>query len=123
LNVHARLLNEVAGSRRRKTQKIDCRLHAVSGTVSPLTHDLRITALPRPALDEEKEVSAVTNTYVAFPHAWLDMPVSSRARKASLRALPMTSGAVAVASPVLVPTDAAVITGAFQGTTAWSPPI
>jgi hypothetical protein len=83
----------------------------------------RTTALPRPALEEKKEVSAVTNTYVAFPHAWLDMPVSSRARKASLRALPMTSGAVLVPSRVLVATDAAVITGAFQGTTAWSPPI
>jgi hypothetical protein len=83
----------------------------------------RTTALPRPALEEKKEVSAVTNTYVAFPHAWLDMPVSFRARKASLRALPMTSGAHLVVCPVVVATDAAVITGAFQGTPAWSPPI
>jgi hypothetical protein len=83
---------------------------------------LRTTALPRPALEDKKEVSAVTNTYVAFPHAWLDMPVSARARKASLRALPMTSAAALVPSRVLVATDAAVITGAFQGTTAWSPP-
>ena len=64
----------------------------------------------------------MTNTYVAFQHAWSDMPVSFRARKASLRALPMTSGAVLVTSRVLVATDAAVITGAFPGTSAWSPP-
>jgi hypothetical protein len=65
----------------------------------------------------------VTNTYVAFQHAWLDMPVSSRARKASLRALPMTAAAdLAVVTPVVVATDAAVITGAFPGAPAWSPP-
>ena len=65
----------------------------------------------------------MTNTYVAFPHAWLDMSVSLRARKAALRALPMTSAAQLATSRVLVATDAAVITGAFPGTPAWSPPI
>ena len=49
LNRHGRLLNEI-----RKARIIDCRSHALGGTVSPLTHDLRTTALPRPAHDDRR---------------------------------------------------------------------
>jgi hypothetical protein len=65
------------------------------------------------------------------------MPVFGRVRVTSLRALPMTTGAVIPASgqkcaltdstPVTagyrLVKDVAVITGAFPGTSAWSPPI
>jgi hypothetical protein len=64
------------------------------------------------------------------------MPVSGRGRIASVRALPMTSVVSAVAAgskSALVSampvcrysrtTDVAVLTGAFPGTSAWSPPI
>ena len=70
-------------------------------------------------------------------HADLGMPVFGRVRVASLRAFPMTTGAVksiagqkcALMDPTQVidgyrlVTDVAVATGAFPGTSAWSPPI
>lgn len=65
------------------------------------------------------------------------MPVFGRVRVSSLRALPMTTGAVAssagqkcalmdqtqVIDGYRLVADVAVITGAFPGTSAWSPPI
>jgi hypothetical protein len=65
------------------------------------------------------------------------MPVFGRVRVISLRALPMTMGSAVPASgqkcALIDPahktdgyrlgTDVAVITGAFPGTSAWSPPI
>lgn len=64
----------------------------------------------------------------------LGMPVAGRVRVAPLRRLP-ASGAVAAAwvsrasvqhvdsSALFTGTDVAVITDAFPGTSAWSPPI
>ena len=78
------------------------------------------------------------NTIVSFSqHADLGMPVFGRDRVASLRALPMTTGAVTpiagqkcvlmAQTPVIdgyrVVADLSVATGAFPGTSAWSPPI
>ena len=74
---------------------------------------------------------------IASRHADFGMPAFGRVRMASLRTLPVTTG-VAVASvsgqkcalvdvtPAAgysrVATDVAVITDAFPGTSAWSPP-
>jgi hypothetical protein len=83
-------------------------------------------------------VTAVINTTVSFSqHADLGMPVFGRVRVASLRALPTTTGAVTsiagqkcvlmAQTPVIdgyrLATGVAVATGAFPGTSAWSPPI
>ena len=70
-------------------------------------------------------------------HADLGMPVFGRVRVASLRAFPMTTGAVKsiagqkcalmdqtqVIDGYSLVADVAVSTGAFPGTSAWSPPI
>jgi hypothetical protein len=82
-------------------------------------------------------VSTVINTIDNFrQQADFGMPASERVRVASLRALPMTTGATASASGhkcarmasttvtayTRVITDLAVVKGAFPGTSAWSPP-
>ena len=70
-------------------------------------------------------------------HADLGMPVSGRVRTASLRALPMMTGAPTSAAGqkcalidstrgtagYLVAADVVIVKGAFPGTSAWSPPI
>jgi hypothetical protein len=70
-------------------------------------------------------------------HAGFGMPASQRVRVASLRALPLMTGAVipaagqkcalidptSVAGYSRIVTDVAVVKGAFPGTSAWSPPI
>ena len=70
-------------------------------------------------------------------HADLGMPVFGRVRVASLRALPTTTGAVTsiagqkcvlmAQTPVIdgyrLVAGLSVATGAFPGTSAWSPPI
>ena len=70
-------------------------------------------------------------------HADLGMPVFGRVRVASLRAFPMTTGAVKpiagqkcalmdqtqVLDGYRVVAGLSVATGAFPGTSAWSPPI
>ena len=78
------------------------------------------------------------NTNVALSqHADLGMPVFGRVRVTSLRALPMTTGAVTsvagqkcvlmAQTPVIdgyrLVAGLSVATGAFPGTSAWSPPI
>jgi hypothetical protein len=83
-------------------------------------------------------VIAVINTNVSFSqHADLGMPVFGRVRVASLRALPTTTGAVTsiagqkcvlmAQTPVIdgyrLVAGLSVATGAFPGTSAWSPPI
>ena len=70
-------------------------------------------------------------------HAVLGMPASQRVRVASLRVLPLMTGAVipaagqkcalsastSVTGYSRIVTDVAVVKGAFPGTSAWSPPI
>jgi hypothetical protein len=84
-----------------------------------------------------KEVNAVNIKLTPSQQADFGMPASWRVRMASLRALPVTTG-VAVTSASgekcalvdvtlatgysRVATDVAVITDAFPGTSAWSPP-
>ena len=58
------------------------------------------------------------------------MPVDGRVRAAQLRLLPMTAASLTCASvhhvdavALSTGTDVAVITDAFPGTPAWSPPI
>ena len=78
------------------------------------------------------------NTTVSFSqHADLGMPVFGRVRVASLRAFPMTTGAVKsiagqkcalmdqtqVLDGYRVVAGLSVATGAFPGISAWSPPI
>ena len=74
---------------------------------------------------------------ISSRHADFGMPASGRVRMASLRTLPVTTG-VAVSAAAgqkcalvdvtpatgysRVATDVAVITDAFPGTSAWSPP-
>src|SRR3954447_5544372 len=85
-----------------------------------------------------EEVSPVMNIDKNLgQHTDLAMPASQRVRVASLRAFPLMTGAVAsaagqkcalisstlVAGYSRIPTDVAVIKGAFPGTSAWSPPI
>ena len=76
------------------------------------------------------------NTIMSFSqHAGFGMPASRRVRVASLRALPMTRLSCRPLARVRLrrqdrrveatrlDTDVAVPTGAFPGTSAWSPPI
>jgi hypothetical protein len=87
---------------------------------------------------QQKEVIAVMNINVNFgQHADLGMPVFGRVRVASLRAFPMTTGAVKsiagqkcalmdqtqVLDGYRVVAGLSVATGAFPGTSVWSPPI
>ena len=78
----------------------------------------------------------MVNTYVIdTPHADFGMPVSGRVRVAALRDLPMTQAAVSAAAVqkcalmqgIAVSDDrfdaTGVVTAAFPGTSAWSPPI
>jgi hypothetical protein len=96
------------------------------------------TVLTRPALDQMKEVTAVFNTIENFSQqAGFGMPVFGRVRVASLRSLPMTTGAVCtdagqksahmdetrVIDGYRLGTAVTVATGTFPGTSAWSPPI
>jgi hypothetical protein len=82
-------------------------------------------------------VTAVINTIVSSSqHTGFGMPVSGRVRVSSLRAL-LTTGVVSplagqkcalmdqtqVIDGYRLVTDVAVATGAFPGTSAWSPPI
>ncbi|NUR06741.1 MAG: hypothetical protein HOQ45_07020 [Nocardioidaceae bacterium] len=69
-------------------------------------------------------------------HTGLGMPASQRVRVASLRALPLMTGAVvpaagqkcalieatSVAGYRWIPADVFDVKGAFPGTSAWSPP-
>jgi hypothetical protein len=77
----------------------------------------------------------VMNINLSSTHTDFGMPASGRVRMASLRALPVTGVAVSAAgqkcalvdvTPATgysrVVTDVAVITDAFPGTSAWSPP-
>jgi hypothetical protein len=82
-------------------------------------------------------VTAVFNTIVTdTQHADFGMPVSGRVRVAAPRYLPMTTGAVSAAAVqkcALVQgiavsgdrfgTTDVVVTAAFPGISAWSPPI
>jgi hypothetical protein len=83
-------------------------------------------------------VIAVINTIVNFSqHVDRGLAVSGRVRVASLRALPMTTAPTSLVSgqkcalmdqaPVIdgyrLVAGVAVTTGAFPGTSAWSPPI
>ena len=85
-----------------------------------------------------EEVSTVMNIDMNLgQHTGLGMPASQRVRVASLRALPLMTGAVnpaagqkcalidptSVAGYSRIVTDVAVVKGAFPGTSAWSPPI
>ena len=78
------------------------------------------------------------NIHTSFgQHAGLGMPASERVRIASLRALPMMTGALvpaagqkcalieatSVTSYRWTVTDVAIVKGAFPGISAWSPPI
>jgi hypothetical protein len=81
-------------------------------------------------------VTAVINTIVSnIAHTGLGMPVSGRVRVSSLRALPtkaagspLSGQKCALMDPTQVidgyrlVTGVAVATGAFPGTSAWSPP-
>ena len=78
----------------------------------------------------------MSNTIEIFgQHADFGMPVSGRVRVSSLRALPMTAAAPSLAGHTCALMDqtqvidgyrrvagVAVTTGAFPGTSAWSPP-
>jgi hypothetical protein len=79
-------------------------------------------------------VTAVFNTVSDTQHADFGMPVYGRVRVAALRALPMTEAAVSAAAVqkcalvqgIAVSDDrfgTDVVTAAFPGTSAWSPPI
>jgi hypothetical protein len=112
----------------------------------PLTDGERyVSSTARPALqgpDEARallteEVNAVNINQTLNRQADFGMPASGRVRTISLRTLPVTTG-VAVSSAAgekcalvdvtlatgysRVATDVAVITDAFPGTSAWSPP-
>ena len=63
----------------------------------------------------------MNDTIVNVPHADFGMPVSGRARVASLRALPMTADAAGVAYST-TGQKCVVIDWAFSGPSAWSPP-
>jgi hypothetical protein len=97
---------------------------------------MRTTALTTPAPETDQEVSPVTNINMFdTEHAFLGMPVVDRAR-VQLCHLWVSTGVVAVAAEqksarladiagsysVSAPIDA-VVTGAFPGAPAWSPPI
>jgi len=123
---------------RGNTQKIDCRLQGGPGKfllvpVRPRTH-----GPDKAGARQQKEVIAVMNINVNFgQHADLGMPVFGRVRVASLRAFPMTTGAVKsiagqkcalmdqtqVLDGYRVVAGLSVATGAFPGIPAWSPPI
>jgi hypothetical protein len=95
------------------------------------------TALPQPALDQTEEVIAVMNTIVnSGQHNGWGMPVSGRVRVDSLRASVPTMAPMSLVAgqkcALMDPTQVidgyrlvagvTVATGAFPGTSAWSPP-
>jgi hypothetical protein len=97
---------------------------------------MRTTALTMPAPETDQEVSPVSETTMfATEHASFGMPVVDRAR-VQLCHLWVSTGVIAVAAEqksarledvagsdsVSTPIDA-VVTGAFPGAPAWSPPI
>ena len=123
---------------RGNTQKIDCRLQVRTGNLSLVLTTSAHTAPPKPAQDQMEEVIAVMNTIVnSGQHNGWVMPVSGRVRVESLRASAPTTTPMslvagqkcALMDPTQVidgyrlVTDVAVTTGAFPGTSAWSPPI
>jgi hypothetical protein len=119
---------------RGNTQKIVCRLHPLGGTFLPLTTTAH-TALARPAPEEPKEVHDMTkSTWTISQPAGITMPLISRDRRMSVRALPVTQGVVSlVAGTTRVQgtgvcgyarfADVVDAKGVFPGTSAWSPPI
>ena len=66
----------------------------------------------------------MTNINVTYrQHADLCMPVSGRSRVAVLRTSWITTGAPFAGNTAAAGQKSALVTGAFAGTYAWSPPI
>jgi len=116
---------------------MDCRLQGCPGKFSPVQFSCAHIGPDTAGARQQKEVTAVINTIVSSSqHTGFGMPVSGRVRVSSLRAL-LTTGAVSPAAGqkcalmdqtqvidgYRLVTDVAVTTGAFPGTSAWSPPI
>jgi hypothetical protein len=113
---------------------------AYTPTVVPFFHSqevTRIAALTKPAPNASKEVLAVIDINLTFrQQAEFGMPISGSGLVAAVRALPNMGGVSAREASWKRPfadttpvcgyrhiTDVAVLTGAFPGTSAWSPPI
>ena len=116
---------------------MDCRLQGCPGKFTLVQFHPAHIGPDTAGARQQKEVTAVINTTVSFSqHTGLGMPVSGRVRVFTLRALP-TTGAVSplagqkcalmdqtqVIDGYSLVADVAVSTGAFPGTSAWSPPI
>jgi hypothetical protein len=117
------------------TQKMDCRLQGVPGRFSLVQFSPAHIGPDTAGARQQKEVTAVINTNVSnSQHTGFGMPVSGRVRVSSLRALPTTAVSplsgqkcalmdlTQVIDGYRLVTGVAVATGAFPGTSAWSPP-